>query len=291
MLKPFRVLAPTTVAEASAELARLGEQAKVYAGGAEVLLLLRTGLVHADHLVDVKRIPGLGELSWNGGVLTIGATVTHHRLERDPLVRAHIPTLAAAESTIGNIRIRCQGTLGGNLCFNDPHADSGTALLVYDASVRIGGGNGERELGLSDFLLDTYTTALEPDEVLTAVDVPALPPGWGSAFLRIERFHRPTVNVAAAARMQDGRLEGARLAVGCVGPTALRLSALETRLQGLPLEDALRVTAESKPYLREQLQPVDDLLGSADYKIHVASVLLGRALRQAAQGNGSGQHG
>ena len=284
MLKPFRLLEPSTVAEAAAEL--VGEETKIYAGGAELLLLLRHGLLDAATLVNIKRIASLNEVSWDGSHLRIGSTVTHHRLETDPLVRQHLPMLANAESHIGNIRVRSQGTLGGNLCFADPHADPATALLVHEAMVTAAGKEKSRQLSLQEFLVGMYETALQPDELLTEVRVPPLPAGWGHAYLRIERFYRPTVNVAAAARLRDGRLEGVRLATGCIGPKAQRLFELESKLSGLPLEEAERVTAESKPYLTNELSPVDDLLGSADYKIHVTSVLLRKALVQSARDGG-----
>src|SRR3989337_1857941 len=133
MLRPFRVLVPSSAPEAASELARLGDKAKIYAGGAELLLLLRRGLIEADHLINIKHIPSLDRIAWDAGVVHIGATVTHHRLETDPLVCEHLPMFAQAESQVATIRVRNQGTLGGNLCFNDPHSDPGTALLVYEA--------------------------------------------------------------------------------------------------------------------------------------------------------------
>jgi carbon-monoxide dehydrogenase medium subunit len=287
MLKPFRVVTPTSVGEAAAELDRLGERAKVYAGGAELLLLMRNGLVDADYLVNIKTIPGLAEIRSDGGGLRIGAAVTHRRLETDPLVHELLPALAEAESHVGNIRVRNQGTLGGNLCFADPHADPGTALLIYDATVSVAGRGPAHSMPLGDFFVGTYEVALEPDELLTDVQVPALPAGWRAAFMRIERFYRPTCNVAVAARANDA-IQDVRLAVGCIGPKAMRLSELEAKLKGLPLEEAQRAISSAKPYLTGQLEPVDDLLGSAEYKVHIASVLLRRALEQAVAGNATG---
>ena len=135
MLQPFRVLTPANVEEASAELVRLGERATIYAGGAELILLLRYGMVHADYLINIKGIDGLSEIGWDGRTVQIGATVTHRRLETDSLIRERLPLLADAESRIANIRVRNQGTLGGNLCFNDPHSDPGTTLLLHEAEV------------------------------------------------------------------------------------------------------------------------------------------------------------
>ena len=286
MLEPFRVINPTTAAEAAAELGRLGERAKIYAGGAELILLLRHRLLQADTLINIKPIAALSELSWKGGSAVIGAAVTHRRLETEPQVLGRLPLLAHAESRIGNIRVRGQGTLGGNLCFADPYSDPGTALLVHETTVTLQGNGRERELKLEEFFHGPYETALAPDELLTSVRVSPLPAGWGHAYLRIERYHRPTLNVAAAARWGGGSLVQARLAVGCVGPKAVRLRDLESKIQGLRLDDAELVARDAKPYLRGLLHPVDDLLGSADYKIHVTSVLLERALRESARMQG-----
>lgn len=281
MLDPFRLISPSTVAEASSELIRLDDRAAVYAGGAELILLMRNGLLHPQLLVNIKSLPGMQTLAWDGQAVRIGATVTHGALERSPLIRDHAPALFEAEHHVGNVRVRSQGTLGGNLCFADPHSDPGTALLVHDATVTVEGTAGARQLALDAFFVGTYATALEAGELLTQVQVPPLAQGWGSAFLRIERFYRPTANVAAAAVRADGRLGEVRLAVGCVGPRATRLRDLEARLRGLSLEEARRVIGESKPQLTEVLDPVSDLLGSAEYKIHITAVLLGRALEQA----------
>jgi len=284
VLRPFQLVQPSTAREACAELGRLGDVAKIYAGGAELLLLMRHGVVEADYLVDVKNLPGLRALRQDGDQVRIGAAVTHRTLEYNALIRERLPVLAEAESHIGNIRVRTQGTLGGNLCFADPHADPATALLIHEASVTVAGPSGERALPLDEFLVGTYETALAPDELLTEVAVPPLPPGWRGAFERLEQFYRPTVNVAAAIAMDDGHITGARLAVGCVGPRALRLPRLEETVGGLSVEEARRAIADSRRYLEETLEPVGDLLGSIPYKLHITSVLLARALGQAAGG-------
>ncbi len=280
-LRPFRVLQPTTLADAAAVLAQYGEQARVYAGGAELVLLIRHGLLEPDILVDIKRIPGLDAIQDDGDLVRIGATVTHHRLERDAGVRKRLPLLAEAAATIGNIRVRNVGTLGGNLCFADPHADPATPLLVHGATVVLSRGSQERQLPLAEFLVGTYETAIEPDEVLTEVQVPPLPTDFGHAFLRVERYHRPTVNVAVAARRDDGHVGEARLAIGCIGPKSIRLPDLEARIAGLSVADASRVIGVAKSELAELLEPVDDGLGSAAYKLHIACALLSRGLTQA----------
>ena len=283
MLPPFKVLDPTSAVEAVKELARLGEQAKIYGGGTELLVLLRHNLVQTDYLLNIKPIPELGKLEYQDGTLSIGATVTHRRLETDRRVREELPMLALAESQVANIRVRSQGTIGGNLCFNDPHSDPATALLIYNAEVRIQGSRGVRQIPLQEFLCGMYATALEPEELLLSIEVTSLPPHYGSSYLRIHRLQRPTLGVAVAAARKNGAFQDVRIAVGCVGPNALRLTDLERKIRDSDPDDSPRIIEEAKPYLKTVLAPIDDLLGSAEYKIHITRVLLERALRQAQQ--------
>jgi len=288
MLPKFKLLRPTTVSEAAGELRRLGDGAKLYAGGAELVLLMRHGLVEPEYLIDVKGIAELNRIEEKGNALLIGAAATHHRIERDALVREHLPAFAYAESQVANVRVRAQGTLGGNLCFNDPHSDPGTALLIHEAKVTVANGSASRRIALEDFLGEMYATALEPDELLVNVDAPRLPQRWSSAYLRVHRYQRPTLGVAAAAKFANGRIEEARLAVGCVSPKPTRLRDLERELSGADFRTAKEIIQARKDYLRELLQPVDDQLGSAAYKLYMTQVLLGRALDDAAENKGIG---
>jgi len=290
MLNSLQLVQPTTVAEASKALEEIGEKAKLYAGGAELLLLMRHGLLQTEILVDVKKIESLHRVTWDGKALRAGACVTHHELETNQFVRGYAPSFAYAESQVANVRVRNQGTLGGNLCFNDPHSDPGTVLLIHDASVTLGSQRGERQLALDDFFVDMYATALQPDELLLDVQIPPLPAGMKSAYLRLHRYQRPTLGVAVAARMANGTVAEARLAVGCVGPKAQRLTEFENEIQGARRSEARKIFAEKKNRLRELLRPVDDLLGSAEYKLYMTCTMLSDALEQASQGKVTAQH-
>ena len=287
MLPSLQLIQPTTVAEASQALGDFGERAKVYAGGAELLLLLRQKLLEVEVLIDIKKIGELHRLSADEKGMRIGACMTHQALANDPVVRRHAPSFAGAESQVANARVRNQGTLGGNLCFSDPHSDPGTVLLVHNASVKVANYTGERQIPLDQFFHDMYATALRPNEILSQVEIPPLPYGMKSVYLRLHRYQRPTLGVAAAVTMTDGAIAECRLAVGCAGPKPLRLTELETKTRGTTASEARKLFAEQKNYLRELLRPVDDLLGSADYKLYMTSVLLGDALEQAARGNGA----
>jgi carbon-monoxide dehydrogenase medium subunit len=288
MLPKLQLLQPRSVSEASRALAEFGDRAKIYAGGAEMLLLMRHGLLQTEVLINVKKIEQLEHLTRDEKGLRVGACVTHHALETSALVREHAPSFASAESQVANIRVRSQGTLGGNLCFNDPHSDPGTVLLVYEASVTIGSRRGERQMLLDGFFLDMYSTALEPDELLMEVQIPPLPGGMQSAYLRLHRYQRPTLGVAAAVMMNGETIEQTRLAVGCIGPRAQRLQEIEFKIKGATLSDAEKIVVEQKSYFRDVLRPVDDLLGSSDYKLHMTGVLVARALKAAVQRSGNG---
>ncbi|HEY7163319.1 MAG TPA: xanthine dehydrogenase family protein subunit M [Candidatus Binatia bacterium] len=284
MFDSLQLLQPTTIAEASSALAEYGEGARIYAGGAELLLLIRQRMLDAEVLIDIKKISRLKGVSRENGSLRIGACVTHSALAHDAQVREHAAPFAYAESQVANIRVRNQGTLGGNLCFNDPHSDPGTVLLTYDASVTVGSASGERKMPLSEFFVDMYATAVALGEILLDVEIPPLPAGMKSTYLRLHRYQRPTLGVAAAVKLKNGAIEDVRLAVGCVSPKAQRLTELEEKLSGAALGDGEKIIMEQKKPLRDLLRPVDDLLGSAEYKLYMTGVFLRDALRQAAAG-------
>ena len=286
MLRPFRVLDPKSIADASAELGKYGEDAKVYAGGSELLLLIRQGFVQYDYLVNVKGIPELSKLDWDGNTLQIGSNVTHSQIERSAEVGAHFPMLQNAESLVANIRVRNIGTLGGNLCFGDPHSDPATALLVYNTQAKIAKKDAARSIPLGEFFVGLYETALEPDEVLTGLDVEPLPQGVGSAYLRVARFERPSISAAVAASKKNDQLCSVRIAIGCVGPVPIRLSELESKVEGATLEEGQRIVKEARAHYSEILEPVDDLHGSAEYKTYMVGVMLSRGLAQATGTNG-----
>ena len=285
MVQSLQLVQPTSVSEASQTLKGFGAKARVYAGGAELLLLLRNGLLQTEVLVDVKKISRLHQISFTEPTLHIGACVTHHALERSSWVREHAPALAYAESQVANVRVRNQGTLGGNLAFSDPHSDPGTVLLLHDASVTIGNGRGERRMALRDFFVDVYMTAMDADDLLIDIEIPHLPTGMKSAYRRLHRYQRPTLGVAVGAQVIDGRMSENRLAVGCIGPKPERLTELENKLNGVQPADIGRLVSEEKTYLRDLLRPVDDLLGSADYKLYMACTMLTDALESVTRSN------
>jgi carbon-monoxide dehydrogenase medium subunit len=278
-LPPFELHRPSTLEEASELLERHGPDAALYCGGTELLLLLKLGFASFGHLVDVKGIEELKGIRAEDGVIVIGGAVTHRTLERDGFVHEQLPALAEMERGVANIRVRNVGTLGGNLCFSDPHSDPATFLLALDAEVECRrGGSDARRLPVGAFVAGPYQTALQAAELLTAVRVP--PPPRGTRVVhRKFRFHeRPAVTVTCAARVENGSIAEARVAVGSVGPRPVRVVEAERWLTGAPADAPLDTAAESAASVAGA---VEDVNGSVEYKENLVRVLVERALREA----------
>ena len=267
-------------------LARLGDDAVAYAGGTELLLLMKEGLLRPKHLVDIKRIAGLDAIADDGGRLTIGATATHRAVERSATVRARCPVLASAARHVANVRVRNVGTVGGNLAFADPHSDLATLFLALDASVQLTSPRGRRELTLDAFVRGAWETDRAPDELLTAVTCTPWRGVTGAAYVKFGLYERPTLGVAITLQVApagDGRarVTDARIAIGCVNPRPARARAAELRLRGGDLAELEDVIAPVATLAAESADPADDLHGSADYKREMVAVFTRRALRVA----------
>jgi carbon-monoxide dehydrogenase medium subunit len=281
-LPPFDLHRPQSLEEATDLAVHYGEDAAFYCGGTELLLLLKLGFASFGHLIDLKGIAELGGIRSDNGDLVVGAAVTHRELERSELVRARLPALALMEQRVANLRVREVGTLGGNLCFSDPHSDPATFLLAVDGQVECRRGGGEpRRLPISDFVVGPYQTSLEQGELLTAVLIPALPDGASVAHAKFSFHERPTATVACLARVEDGVVAEARVAVGSVGARPARSVAAEEALAGAPLAELDGVLATAGERAAEDAAPVDDGTGSADYKAQLVKVLVERTFREA----------
>jgi carbon-monoxide dehydrogenase medium subunit len=282
-LAPFELHPTGSVAEASGLIEELGDEAVIYSGGTELLLLMKLGFAAYGHLVDVKRIEELRQVRVEDGVLRIGGAVTHRELERSPLVRQGWPDFVEMERWVANIRVRSTGSLGGNLAFADPHSDPATFLLAAGAEVELGGTGERRTLPLRDFILGPYETALAPGELLCAVHLPALAPGAAMAHLRFAFHERPAATVSAAVEVADGRVAGARIAVGSVGVVPVLVPGTEA-LVGQPANALDRASLEAIGRAgAEAAEPVTDANGSDEYKAALVATLIGRAASEAAE--------
>ena len=262
--------------EARELLTRYGDDAAVICGGTELLLLLKLGFAAYGHLVDIKGIAPLGGIRVDNDSVVIGSTVTHRQIERSPLVLERLPALAAMERRVANIRVRSMGTLGGNLCFSDPHSDPATFLLALDAEVEYDG----TRVPVTRFLVGPYETALEHGQVLTAVRIPIPPPGTGIAHRKLAFHERPAATVTCLMRIADGLITDARIAVGSVGARPVRAIEAERVLTGTAADDRCALSGAAD-LAAEASHPVDDANGSALYKAHLVRVLVERCFGDA----------
>lgn len=264
----FDYLEPRSVDEASRMLADLGDEVRLIAGGTALMLGMRQRMVAPTHLISLAALERLRGIDFDPKTgLRIGALARHVDVARSPLVRKHVPVLASMAERVANPQVRNQATIGGNLCYADPSTDPPSCLLALDATVVLGSARGERSLPIATFLVDYFVTALEPDEILVEIRVPPLAAdmqGAYSRFLRTAAEHRPLVNVAFVARRQGSLCRDARIAVGASTPVATRLRRAETFLEGRTVTP--EVAAEVAVIVAQDIEPVSDLRGSADFR-------------------------
>ncbi|MGH3221879.1 MAG: FAD binding domain-containing protein, partial [Streptosporangiaceae bacterium] len=246
----FDYVRPASLDEAIQALAGVrGDEdgAKVIAGGQSLLPLLRLRLAYPELLVDIGRLDELAGVRDAGDSLVIGAMTTHYSLIRDPLIREHCALIGATAATVADPAVRHRGTIGGSLAHADPAGDLPAVICALDATLIAAGPGGEREIAAADFFVDYLTTALSPGEILTAIRVPKLGPGWG---YRYEKF-QPTaqawaiVGVAALARRDNGHVAEARIGLTNMGTVPIRARAAEAAAAGAPTtRDALAAAAQ-----------------------------------------------
>jgi len=280
MLGRFRLEEPEKLAEASELLGRYGESAKIYAGGTELLLAMKEGLVRYERLINVKKL-GLNQIGSENGALKIGALCTHRELENSPLLQQRLPAFANLEHHVANVRVRQAGTLGGNLCFAEPHADPGTLLIALEAKMIAARGESTRAISAEAFFVDAFETSLAADELLTEIHVPAPDSERKCAYLKFGYLERPSVGVGIALSLRDGGVSDVRIAVGCAGPAPRRVPEAEALLSGKSKDEATRNLGQAGAIAGRASEAISDLHGAQDYKEHIVGVLLKRAFQSA----------
>ena len=291
----FEYVEPESLEEALAVLEQYGEDAKVLAGGTGLVNLMKQRLVQPAYLIGLRqltRVPELAEIRPDGS-LTIGALCSHRTIETSALIQHRLPLLATTFQHVASVRIRTAATIGGSLAHADPNQDPPPALLVLDARIRVQSRHGVREIALSDFFVDYYETALEPEELITTVVIPPQPAGTGTAFLKfLPQTHDDyaTIAVAALVSLDGDTIAQARIALGAAAATPLRARTVETALQGQA--PTPKLIHDAAALVAEEIDPLADFRGSAEYKRDMAVVFTQRAIEQAvtqargASGNG-----
>lgn len=279
-LRKFTIHQPKTVAEASQMLAQYGEKSRLYAGGTELLLAMKHDLLRYEHLVDVKTIADLNSIELQNGVVRIGASATHRAIERSTVVKQNLPVVAEMETHVANIRVRASGTLGGNLCFAEPHSDPATLLTALGAKAQVQGKAGSRALAVEQLITGAYETSLTQDELLVGVEIPALTKSQRAAYLKFQLKERPTLGLALVLEVDGDQIKKASAVVGSISAKPTQSETANALLTGARamVEKQLSDAAEA---LSAAAGPVDDLEGSAEYKRHLVGVFLRRALVKA----------
>jgi aerobic carbon-monoxide dehydrogenase medium subunit len=279
-LRRFSMYQPKSVAEASEMLAEFGEKGRLYAGGTELLLAMKHDLLRYEHLIDVKTIPGLDKIESKDGALFIGGTVTHRAIERSPLVRQHLPALAQMEKNVANVRVRASGTLGGNLCFAEPHSDPATLLLALGAKAHLQAKSKRRTLTIDKLITGSYETSLASDELLEGIEIPIPATSQRATYLKYQLKERPTLGLALVLDVDGENIKQANAVVGSVSAVPTQSEKTNRLLEG-PRAQVEAQLAEAADVLAQAADPVDDLEGGADYKRHLIGVFLKRALVKA----------
>lgn len=277
----FELHRPTSLEDALAFKAVYADEATFHAGGTELLVALKARVLHYEHVIDLKQVPELRSIhTLEDGTLVIGALSSHHTIANDPLVCRLLPGYAELSDNVANIRVRVAGTIGGVLCFAEPHADAPTMLCALDARLVLASPERTRTVPSREFHLSEFTTAREENEILVAIEVPPQSAGTRSAYRCFGHTERPAVGVAAVWSSDGPKRLG--LWTGAITSTPQRLSVTEEAAAaldpGLTLQE---VWARIEPVLAVEASSIeahDDLHGGADYKRHLVSVLAQRAL-------------
>jgi carbon-monoxide dehydrogenase medium subunit len=278
----FEYHRPQSLDEALGLLSSL-EDAKVLAGGQSLIPVMKLRFAAPGHLVDINRLEAMDDVRAEDGTLRIGALVRHNQMAGSEVVERHHPLLAATAPLIADPLVRNLGTVGGSLAHADPAGDWGSAMLAAGARVALRSSRGEREMPVSEFLVDIFTTAAEPDEILTEVRVPLPPKKLGGAYLKLERKigDFATVGVAVQVEMSNGTIDRAGVGLTGVGSKNIQATAAEQALSGAePGEVAF---AEAGRLAAAACDPVSDVRGSAEYKRHIVQVYVKRGLARAVE--------
>ena len=284
-MRRFHLALPRSIEDCLKLLAERGPEAKLVAGGTDLLPQMKNGLVKPTAVNDLSGVADLRVLRREDGAgLRVGASVAAREIELDPYTRSAYPALAESGALVGSVQIRNLATVGGNLCNAAPSADMAPPLLALEAEAIIAGPRGRRRVPMADFFTGVRRTVLAPDELLVELIVPAPGPHSGGQYLR----HTPrreldiaVVGVASQVTLSDGVCRKARIALAAVAPTPIRATAAERALEGQP--PTAQLIARAAQLAVEAARPISDQRGSADFRRHLVGVLTRRTLTTALE--------
>ena len=277
----FDYVKPRKLSEVFDLLAQHGDDARILAGGQTLMATLNMRLSDPKILIDITGLPDLNRIDVRGGVLHIGALVTHTAIESSPLVAEQAPLLAAAAPHIAHRAIRNSGTWGGSIAYGDPAAEWPCCLVALDGAVVVQGSGGQRRIKATDFFQDLYTTDLKPGEIVVGAEVPVMTRNHWCGFDELARRHGDyaVAGLAVVAEFDGTTVRKLNLGLLGMGVIPLRAPRTEALLAGKKLDAAtIEIAAAS---LKAELDPLPDLTHGADTKRHLATVLMRRLLSAA----------
>ncbi len=282
-MRNFEFLRPTSLDEAISLLQRHGDDAKAMAGGQSVVLLLREGLIVAEVIVSLAKIPGLDDIEAAADALTLGGLTTHRQVEKSPAIREHFPFICEAYPMVATVPVRNIATIGGNLCHNAPGSDPPAWFIALDATVTLRGPEGERTLTVEEFGTSYYETALKPAEILTSIRLPLMSANTSIAYYKYATRPMDMALVGVATRVtlepESDQCAEVRVALSGVAPTTLRARNVEAALRGQRLTAA--VIAEAAALAAAEIEPMSDGHASAEYRRKLTVPAARRMLTQA----------
>ena len=279
----FEYHVPHTLDEAIALMAKLGDGAKILAGGQSLLPAMRFRLASPEALIDINRLRDLAYVEERGDHLAIGALTREHQLEESPLLAGSYPLLLDTAKVVADPLVRNRATVGGNLAHADPANDHPATMLAYDATIVARGPKGTRTIAIDDYFVGLFENSLQAGEVLTEIRIPKPPPGSGGAYLKLERKVGDYAVAAVAVQLQlaDGVVSRVRIGLTNVGPVPRRAENAEAALGGTaPTDDVVEAAGHAAA---AECDPSADLRGEVDYKRDMVRVLTKRAVRRAVE--------
>lgn len=282
-MSTFDYVRPKTLTEASAFMAEHDGEARLYAGGTDVLVLMRSSSITPQYIVDIKEIPRLRDISFDQAAgLTIGAAATLNVVASSPIIRERFGLLAEAAETVGSYQVRNRATIGGNICNASPSADTVPALLVLGAIAWVFGGGEEKAIPLDAFCTGPGETVLGPGDILTSIQIPFPPAGSAYRYLKLGRVRAADLALVGVAVLGFPHADnpsgyGFRIALGAVAPTPIRVPEAEAVLAESVDDEAVEKAALAA---MRTARPISDVRASAEYRSAMVRVLTRRGIKE-----------
>jgi CO/xanthine dehydrogenase FAD-binding subunit len=287
IMKEFNYLSPKTVKEAASLLAKFKKEAKVIAGGTDLLVMMKDRIITPKYVVDIKPISALDVLRWDQKEgLRIGALARIFTILNSEVIKEKYFCLHQAAESVGTVQVRNMATIGGNICRSSPSADMVPPLLVFDAEATLVGPESERTVFLEDFFTGPGENVLD-DEILTEIRILPQRGSYGTAFKKLGRTSEDLAKVNCAVKIviADGKCEDVRIALGAVAPTPIRAKRVEEALRGQ--KASFKVVADAIGNLAGDIVPITDVRSNAEYRTYICRIVVKRLIEEAIKRSGA----